>query len=119
MYCEKCGKKINPGEICSCQRNASRDSQNNAWNSQRQKGYFGDAFEGTQNAHKRETQRRPTKRRGGNIYSIISFLLLILGAEVFGYFWMGTDNFIEQIPIEFIVRYKKYVSYGILFAIFL
>lgn len=119
MYCEKCGKKINPEEICSCQRNASRDSQNNAWNSQRQKGYFGDAFEGTQNAHKRETQRRPTKRRGGNIYSIISFLLLILGAEVFGYFWMGTDNFIEQIPIEFIVRYKKYVSYGILFAIFL
>lgn len=140
MYCERCGKKINPGEICSCQRKALRDSQNNAWNSQqqnerpgkvsgaprndvwnsqRQNGYLGDAFEGTQNAHKRETQRRPAKRRGGNIYSIISFLLLILGAELFGYFWMGTDNFIEQIPIEFIVRYKKYVSYGILFAIFL
>lgn len=105
MYCEKCGRKLKPGERCSCEKgNIDRSAENSNRGKQRRPEKF--------------SGKAGTKKSGENIYIFISLLLLLLGGEIFWYFQMGTDNFLEQIPVAFVAEYKKYFSYGILIIIF-
>ena len=106
MYCEKCGKKLNPGERCSCENGGARSSVER---SDKEK----------KNRIEKIPKKTEMKKSGGNIYIIISLLLLVLGGEIFWYFQSGTDDFFEQIPVAFVTEYKNYFSYGILIILFL
>lgn len=85
MYCENCGKELESGEICSCQKHIER--------------------------------KKKIKIRI-NIYMLISFLALVLGVEMFLYFYIGVDNFLEMIPVAFVKVNKWCFSCGIIMVIF-
>lgn len=88
MYCEKCGKKLEAGEICSCQKSA--DS-------------------------KKDKKKFQVKI---NIYMLISLLVFVFGIEMVLYFYLGVGNFLELIPISFVVKNEWYFSCGIVMLIF-
>lgn len=88
MYCEKCGKQLEEGEICSCQKDTGR-----------------------------ENEKKKIKIRI-NIYMLISLLLFIFGVEMFLYFYIGAENFLEILPIDFVNANKGYFSCGIIMLIF-
>ena len=113
MYCEYCGKKLNPGEVCSCQKGTGREYIRGREYTREPIPYFSGEGSG-----KPEKKPPENKKRGMNIYILISFLLLILGNEMFWYFYTGTDSFLKEIPIEFVTEYRKYISYGIVGIIF-
>ena len=74
MYCEKCGKKLEAGEICSCQKSA--DS-------------------------KKDKKKFQVKI---NIYMLISLLVFVFGIEMVLYFYIGVGNFLELIPISVVSK---------------
>ena len=80
MYCEKCGKKLNPGERCSWENDGARSSVER---SDKEK----------KNSIEKIPKKTEIKKSGGNLYIIISLLLLVLGGEIFWYFQSGTDDF--------------------------
>ena len=86
MYCENCGKKLEAGEICSCQKLP-------------------------------EKKKKKNKIRI-NIYMLISLFLFIFGVEMFLYFYIGAENFLELIPITFVKSNEWNFSCGILILIF-
>lgn len=86
MYCENCGKKLEAGEICSCQKPP-------------------------------EKKKKKNKIRI-NIYMLISLFLFIFGVEIFLYFYIGAENFLELIPITFVKSNEWNFSCGILILIF-
>ena len=67
MYCENCGKKLEDGEVCSCQKPAVNK------------------------------KRKKKSKIQINIYMLISFLLFVLGIEMFLYFYIGVENFLEAV----------------------
>lgn len=87
MYCENCGKKLEDGEVCSCQKPAVNK------------------------------KRKKKSKIQINIYMLISFLLFVLGIEMFLYFYIGVENFLEVIPIDFIKENERYFSCGIIIFI--
>lgn len=87
MYCENCGKKLEDGEVCSCQKPVINK------------------------------KRKKRLKIQINIYMLISFLLFVLGVEMFLYFYMGVENFLEVIPIDFIKENERYFSCGIIIFI--
>lgn len=88
MYCEKCGKKLEAGEICSCQKSA--DS-------------------------KKDKKKFQVKI---NIYMLISLLVFVFGIEMVLYFYIGVGNFLELIPISVVSKNEWYFSCGIVMLIF-
>ena len=88
MYCEKCGKKLEAGEICSCQKSS---------NSKKDKKKFQVKI---------------------NIFMLISLLVFVFGIEMVLYFYLGVGNFLELIPISFVVKNEWYFSCGIVMLIF-
>ena len=87
MYCENCGRKLEDGEECSCQKPV---------------------------VNKKRKKRLKIQI---NIYMLISFLLFVLGIEMFLYFYTGAENFLEVIPIDFIKENERYFSCGIIIFI--
>ena len=62
-------------------------------------------------------RRKKTKIRI-NIYMLISLFLFIFGVEMFLYFYIGAENFLELIPITFVKSNEWNFSCGILILIF-
>ena len=58
------------------------------------------------------------RKRILNLYTLISFLFLILGLEFFWYIYDGTSNLLKWIPFEFVRENEIYVYYGIQILIF-
>lgn len=93
MYCEKCGKRLLEGEICSCQKATNL---------------------------KTNAKKVNAKNTNINFYVIISFLLFIFAGELAYYFYVnaGAGNFLDYLPGAFIKKYQNYFVYALLFMIF-